>query len=105
VHYYPTQSTDGNGGSTNAQGVAVTNANAKFMLVLPHDISPSVTVISYFTDRVFTNSGVAGDIAIWTVPRLVSITTNSTTRTVADGTQIKQYLPLTMEVLETQEPT
>jgi hypothetical protein len=83
------QSTNGNGGSTNAQGVAVTNANAKFMLVLPHDISPSVTVISYFTDRVFTNSGVAGDIAIWTVPRLVSITTNSTTRTVADGTQIK----------------
>jgi hypothetical protein len=83
------QSTNGNGGSTNAQGVAVTNTNSKFMLVLPHDISPSVSVISYFTDRVFTNSGVAGDIAIWTQPRLVSITTNSSTRTVADGTQIK----------------
>ena len=83
------QSTNGNVGATNAQGVAVTNANNKFMLVLPHDISPSVSVISYFTDRVFTNSGVAGDIAIWTVPRLVSITTNSATRTAADGTQIK----------------
>jgi hypothetical protein len=59
------------------------------MLVLPHDISPSVTVISYFTDRGFTNSGVAGDIAIWTQPRLVRVTTNSSTRTVADGTQIK----------------
>jgi hypothetical protein len=45
------QSTNGNGGSTNAQGVRITNANSKFMLVLPHDISPSVTVISYFTDR------------------------------------------------------
>jgi hypothetical protein len=42
------------------------------MLVLPHDISPSVTVISYFTDRAFTNSGVAGNIAIWTRPVLVS---------------------------------
>ena len=83
------QSTNGNGGSTNAQGVAVTNANNKFNLVLPHDISPSVSVISYFTDRLFTNSGVAGDIAIWTMPRLVSITTNSTTRTEANGTQIK----------------
>ena len=83
------QSTNGNVGATNAQGVAVTNANNKFMLVLPHDISPSVSVISYFTDRAFTNSGVPGNIAIWTVPRLVSITTNSTTRTVADGTQIQ----------------
>jgi hypothetical protein len=48
-----------------------------------------VTVISYFTDRTFTNSGVAGDIAIWTQTRLVRVTTNSATRTEADGTQIK----------------
>jgi hypothetical protein len=83
------QSTNGNVGATNAQGVAVTNANNKFMLVLPHDISPSVSVISYFTDRAFTNSGVPGNIAIWTSPQLIRVTTNSSTRTVADGTQIK----------------
>ena len=75
--------------STGAQAVAVTNAGHKFMLVLPHDISPSVSVISYFTDRLFTNSGVAGDIAIWTQPRLVRVTTNSATRTEANGTQIQ----------------
>ena len=87
---FSSQSSNGNGGSTNAQGVLIVNTfNSKFMLVLPHDISPSVTVISYFTDRTYTNSGVAGDIAIWTMPRLVSITTNSTTRTEANGTQIK----------------
>ena len=87
---FSSQSTDGNGGSTDAQSILITNAfSSKFMLVLPHDISPSVTVISYFTDRLLTNSGVAGDIAIWTMPRLVSITTDSTTRTEADGTQIK----------------
>ena len=87
---FSSQSSNGNGGSTNAQGVLIVNTfNSKFMLVLPHDISPSVTVISYFTDRTYTNSGVAGDIAIWTQPRLVSITTNSTTRTEANGTQIK----------------
>ena len=87
---FSSQSTDGNGGSTDAQSILITNAfSSKYMLVLPHDISPSVTVISYFTDRLLTNSGVAGDIAIWTMPRLVSITTDSTTRTEADGTQIK----------------
>jgi hypothetical protein len=83
------QSTNGNVGVTNAQGVAVTNANNKFMLVLPHDISPSVSVISYFTDRAFTNSGVPGNIAIWTRPQLIRMTTNSSTRTAADGTQIQ----------------
>ena len=83
-------STNGNGGSSNAQGVRITNtAGGKFNLVLPHDISPSVSVISYFTDRAFTNSGVAGDIAIWTRPQLIRVTTNSATRTAADGTQIK----------------
>jgi hypothetical protein len=81
-------STNGNAPSSNAQGVRIT-AGGKFCLVLPHDISPSVSVISYFTDRGFTNSGVAGDIAIWTQPRLVRVTTNSATRTVADGTLIR----------------
>ena len=83
------QSTNGNGGSTNSQGVQITNVNAKFNLVLPHDISPSVTVISYFSDRTYTNSGVAGDIAIWIKPQLIRVTTNSATRTLADGTLIK----------------
>jgi len=83
-------STNGNVGSSNAQGVGITNiAGGKFNLVLPHDISPSVTVISYFTDRAFTNSGVAGNIAIWTRPVLVRVITNSSTRTTDDGTQIK----------------
>ena len=83
-------STNGNAPSSNAQGVGVTKtAGGKFCLVLPHDISPSVTVISYFTDRAFTNSGVPGNIAIWTRPQLIRVTTNSATRTAADGTQIK----------------
>ena len=86
-----TQATDGiiGASSTQAQGMLIPDAGVKIILVLPHDISPSVSVISYFTDRNLTNSGVAGDIAIWTVPRLVRITTNSSTRSAADGTQIK----------------
>jgi hypothetical protein len=36
-------STNGNGPSTLAQGVRITNVGNAFMLVLPHDISPSVT--------------------------------------------------------------
>ena len=82
-------STNGNGPSSNAQGVLMINAGGKFNLVLPHDISPSVSVISYFTDRGFTNSGVTGDIAIWTQPFLIRVTTNSSTRTTAGGTLIK----------------
>jgi hypothetical protein len=86
-----TQPTDGTTGasSTQAQSMLIPDAGTKIILVLPHDISPSVSVISYFTDRNLTNSGVSGNIAIWTVPRLVRVTTNSSTRTAADGTQIK----------------
>ena len=82
-------STNGNGPSTLAQGVRITNVGNAFILVLPHDISPSVSVISYFTDRAFTNSGVPGNIAIWTRPQLIRVTTNSSTRTAAEGTQIQ----------------
>jgi hypothetical protein len=82
-------STNNNAGSTLAQGVRITNAGNAFLLVLPHDISPIVTVISYFTDRTFTNSGVPGNIAIWTTPQLIRVTTNSSTRTSAVGTQIQ----------------
>jgi hypothetical protein len=35
-------STNGNAPSSSAQGVRITNVGNAFMLVLPHDISPSV---------------------------------------------------------------
>jgi hypothetical protein len=83
-------SANGNGvGSVNTQSVIVTNANNTFSLVLPHDVSSSVSVISYWTDRNLTNSGSTGNIAVWTRPQYFKLTTNSNTRTVNDGTQIQ----------------
>ena len=85
-----TNSANGSGlGSTNAQSLVLTNANHSFALVLPHDISPIVSVISYWTDRNLTNSGSTGNIAVWTNPQLIRVTTNSATRTSVDGTQIQ----------------
>jgi len=85
-----TNSANGNGlGSVNAQSIIITNANNSFALVLPHDISPIVSVISYWTDRNLTNSGSTGNIAVWTNPQLIKVTTNSATRTSADGTQVQ----------------
>ncbi len=85
-----TQSANGNGvGSTNAQAVLITNVNFASALVLPHDVLPSVSVISYWTDRNFTNAGVPGDIAVWVNPQLIRVTTNSATKTAADGTVIQ----------------
>ena len=85
-----TNSANGNGiGSVNAQSLIVTNANNAFALVLPHDISPIVSVISYWTDRNLTNSGSTGNIAVWVTPQLIKLTTNSDTRTIADGTTIQ----------------
>jgi hypothetical protein len=85
-----TASANGNGiGSVNAQSLTITSPGTAFALVLPHDISPIVSVISYWTDRNLTNSGSTGNIAIWTSPQLIRVTTNSATRTIADGTQIQ----------------
>jgi hypothetical protein len=57
--------------------------------VLAHDISPIVSVISYWTDRNLTNSGSTGNIAVWVTPQLIKLTTNSNTRTIVDGTTIQ----------------
>jgi hypothetical protein len=85
-----TQSANGNGvGSINSQSVIVTNINSSFHLVLPHDVSPSVSIISYWTDRNLTNSGATGDIAVWVRPHYIKLTTNSSTRTFNDGTLIQ----------------
>ena len=86
-----TLSANGNGiGSTNGQAVSILNTgNFASALVLPHDVLPSVSVISYWTDRNFTNSGVPGNIAVWVSPQLIRVTTNSATKTSADGTQIQ----------------
>jgi len=84
-----TASANGNGiGSVNAQSLIVTSPGTAFALVLPHDISPIVSVISYWTDRNFTNSGSTGNIAVWVNPQLIKLTTNSNTRTIADGTLV-----------------
>jgi len=85
-----TNSANGNGiGSVNAQSLIVTNANNAFSLVLAHDISPIVSVISYWTDRNLTNSGSTGNIAVWVTPQLIKLTTNSNTRTIVDGTLVQ----------------
>ena len=85
-----TASANNNGiGSVNAQSVTLTNANHAFALVLPHDVTASVSVISYWTDRNLTNSGSTGVIAVWATPLHIKLTTNSNTKTSGDGTLIQ----------------
>ena len=85
-----TQSANGDGvGSINAQSIVLTNINTQFHLALPHDVSNSVSIISYWTDRNLTNSGSSGVIAVWTRPLYIKLTTNSATRTFNLGTEIQ----------------
>ena len=74
----------------NAFLVTIPNAGSTSIIIpVPWQTVGQIRAISYWTDRGNTNSGVAGDIAVWTKPQTWSVTTNSQTRVNPTGTQIQ----------------
>jgi hypothetical protein len=80
---------NGLGDIVSATMVTVSNVNTKFMLPVDYRVSGSVKVVSYWTDRILTNSGTNGDIAVWTLPFVVQPVSNTQTNGYVGGTQIK----------------
>jgi hypothetical protein len=73
-----------------AQMVVVPDVNTKWSLPIDYRVGGQVRVVSYWTDRILTNSGgTNADIAVWTFPSAVQPTSNTISNNITQGTQIK----------------
>lgn len=73
-----------------AQTVVVLDVNTKWSLPIDYRVGGQVRVVSYWSDRVLTNSGgTNADIAVWTLPSAAQPTSNTISNNATQGTQIK----------------
>jgi Collagen triple helix repeat (20 copies) len=79
----------GAGSPIGSQMVVVTKGVWGFFLPVPHWVTGNVRIVSYWTDRNATNSGVSGNIAVWSDPLTYTPTTNTQTNTTGIGTVVQ----------------
>jgi hypothetical protein len=73
-----------------ASMVVVPDAATKYNLPIDYRVGGQVRVVSYWTDRVLTNSGgTNADIAVWAHPFAAQPTSNTGSNNLTQGTQIK----------------
>jgi hypothetical protein len=73
-----------------AQMVVVLDVNTKWSLPIDYRVGGQVRVVSYWSDRVLTNSGgTNADIAVWTFPSAAQPISNTISNNLTQGTQIK----------------
>jgi hypothetical protein len=81
---------NGSGGIFDAQMLALPNEGTKFNLPVDWRVAGQVKIVSYWTDRVATNSGgTNADIAIWSQPFARNPTNNLALPGSVSGTQVQ----------------
>jgi hypothetical protein len=81
---------DGGWSPLRANMVVVPDASTKYNLPIDYRVGGQVRVVSYWSDRLLTNSGgTNADIAVWAHPFAAQPTSNTGSNNLTQGTQIK----------------